>query len=378
MTASGHNGGPRSGWIAVSRDMREHWLVGFGKPVPPADPEKDWVMSRAEAWLDLLMECQYEAGVVNNGGQKMLIKPGQLLGAVSWLAARWNWTPKTVRGFLDKLENDEMIERVAPGLEQGNQKGKQAAVISVCNYSEYQVTGDPEGQAPGQSKGKQRASKGQAEGNIYKDNNLTIEQDTPPTPSGGVIAETQFDGEPERHREGPAQQKREASEAVAVYNLAAEHFGFAKCATLTDARIKRIGKRLTDIGGLDRFKTALRAIARDDPFTRFVRGKAPPRPGEQPFRLDIDRLLQSDGNLGDVLARLLDLADAAPTQPRAEPWAQWSESEWEIQIRTHANGVWPVDKIGFWPGHKNSRAPPGIVAKLGLTNAYNENGMKRK
>jgi hypothetical protein len=37
-------------------------------------------------------------------------------------------------------------------------------------------------------------------------------------------------------------------------------------------------------------------------------GRAAPRPGQQPFRLDLDFLLTTRSGLGDVLAKLLDLA----------------------------------------------------------------------
>lgn len=154
-----------SGWVAVSRSMRDHWLVGFGQPVTPMAPERG-AFSRAEAWLDLIMECRYDAGTVNNAGHRMELLAGQLLGAVSWLASRWNWTPKTVRGFLDKLSCDGMIEFV--GNSDRQKKGKQAKVLTVCNYSQYQIVAAPEG--------KQRANRGQTKGNIYKDNTLTKEQ----------------------------------------------------------------------------------------------------------------------------------------------------------------------------------------------------------
>lgn len=183
----GHNGGPpiirgNDGWIAISRAIRTHWLVGFGQPVAPMDPSRG-AHSRAEAFVDLLMECRYEAGTVSNGGRKMVLQPGQLIGAISWLAARWNWTPKTVRLWLDKLQDDGMIERAVDA-----NQGKQAAIITVCNYSEYQLVQEQQGQ----SKGTQGASKGQAKGNSNKDkqgNKGTREQEesNPQTPTGGSL-----------------------------------------------------------------------------------------------------------------------------------------------------------------------------------------------
>lgn len=201
MSKVGHNNPPADqggGWVAIRRAMREHWLVGFGQPVKPCDPERG-AYSRAEAFIDLIMECRYEAGTVNNNGRKMRIQPGQLLGAVSWLAARWNWTPKTVRGFLDKLEDDGMIERAEgetrPGPEHssgeikpGNQKGRFANIINICNYALYQIVDRPQGQVPGPVQGQLRAGSGPVEGNIYKDNKGTREQGNnsmPPTPQWG-------------------------------------------------------------------------------------------------------------------------------------------------------------------------------------------------
>jgi hypothetical protein len=189
MRRIGDNNPPadqNGGWIAVRRAMRDHWLVGFGQPVKPCDPDRG-AYSRAEAFIDLIMECRYEAGTVNNNGRKMRIQPGQLLGAVSWLASRWNWTPKTVRGFLDKLEEDHMIERgeaethpgpehSSTGLKPGNQKGRFANIISICNYALYQISDKTQGQVPGQVEGGLRAGSGPDEGNIYKDNKGTRKQ----------------------------------------------------------------------------------------------------------------------------------------------------------------------------------------------------------
>ena len=112
-----HNGGPaldevspfgKNGWIAVGRDSRYHPIVGFGKFVNPSDPDRGFVYSKAEAWQDLIMECRYSTGQVYNGGRVMTIEKGQLVGATSWLAHLWNWTPKTVLHLLDTIEAAEM------------------------------------------------------------------------------------------------------------------------------------------------------------------------------------------------------------------------------------------------------------------------------
>ena len=164
------------GWVAINRAIRSHWLVGFGQPVTPMDPGRG-SYSRAESFIDLIMECQYEAGFINNGGHKMEIQPGQLVGAVSYLAERWNWTPKTVRGWLDRLQSDNMIEK------QATKQGKQAAIITVCNYSEYQVINHLEGQSEG--------NVGAIRGQQYKEEHLTLNTvtKTPLPPKGDGRAE---------------------------------------------------------------------------------------------------------------------------------------------------------------------------------------------
>lgn len=201
----GHNNPPsddeedvtldRDGWVAVARAMRGHWLVGFGKPVEPVDDDRG-SYSRTEAWLDLIMECRYAEGTVNNNGRKMKLTPGQLLGATSWLASRWNWTPKTVRGFLDKLEEEGMITRqnsetmpytdgVSTGSKPGTSKGRFANVLTVSKYSVYQLAHREKGQVERPVEGGSRAGPGPVEGNIYKEeqgNKGTREQASQTTP----------------------------------------------------------------------------------------------------------------------------------------------------------------------------------------------------
>lgn len=193
MGSIGHNGGPvfdrsERGWVAISRAMRGHPLVGFHLFAKPADPTRG-AMQPALAFVDLIMECQYEDGEVVNGGRKMALRRGQMVGAVSWLANRWNWTPMAVRVWLDKLEADGMISKFAPGVDEANnmqrnmqrnmqsnkhnnkQIGKAATVITVCNYDTYQLNTSPPLGAEQQAK--QQApqhAKEQAPQQQYKDN----------------------------------------------------------------------------------------------------------------------------------------------------------------------------------------------------------------
>jgi hypothetical protein len=109
---------------------------------------------------------------------------------------------------------------------------------------------------------------------------------------------------PRRGRPGPVPAEIEA--AAADYNAAAVQHGFTRCTALTADRRSKLGKRLEDIGGLDAFKRALSAIPRND----FLMGRRVAKDGGTPFRLDIDRLLSTKSGMGDVLAKLLDDANA--------------------------------------------------------------------
>jgi hypothetical protein len=96
----------------------------------------------------------------------------------------------------------------------------------------------------------------------------------------------------------------EVEQAVKLYNDAAQQHGFTLCHSITKSRRKRLRKRLDEIGGLEPFRRALSAIPRD----RFLMGRKAPRSGEDPFKLTLDHLLQTEGKMGDVLARLIDQA----------------------------------------------------------------------
>lgn len=153
-------------WIAVSRDMRDHPVVGMGQPVPPADPGRG-SFSRYEAWQDLLMEARYRPFEVMNKGKVVTLERGQLMAARTWLARRWNWSEKTVRGFLARLEAEFMV-RSETGHREGQQKGQQKQnatnVITICNYDIYQTVIElmslQKGQQKDQHEGQPRASQG--------------------------------------------------------------------------------------------------------------------------------------------------------------------------------------------------------------------------
>lgn len=367
---SGHNKGPRldpyrarlhagpDGWVRVDRRMRDHWLVGFGQPVPPMDPDAG-ALSRAEAWQDLIMECRFEEGAIYNGGRKMILQPGQLVGAVSWLAKRWNWTPKTVRGWLDKLETDGMISVTPPGIEDGKQKGTQAQVVTVCNYSEYQIVSDEEGQAKGNAEGTQGASKGHAKGNIYKDNKGTREQGnkTPPNPPAGGDVDPVTVAFEEWWVAFPGSVRKVAK---------------GECASLFRQAVT--GKRVDGKKGEQKILNHGRVSAAD----LIAAAKAYATKAEK--QIDADYIVSPAAwlNQGRWLDGSEGSAPAAPWWTDPEKVRQITDDQWRGSIARHANGIWPPDKLGPAPGSPRCVVPKHIIAELRLTEKYDSNGISRE
>lgn len=439
MSSIGHNLGPPlttrtdSGWVAIARAMRDHPIVGFQLHAKPCDPSRG-AMQPALAWIDLIMECHYTAGMVTNNGRTMQLQRGQMVGATSWLANRWNWTPMAVRWWLEKLEKHEMITLGVPtppmtdGAEahanhnrsseeshevhsrsNNRSRGRFANIISIRNYNEYQIS--KEGRQQDQQQVEQHGDNRLAAQSHQVNNRLTYienaravtkEQDkeqesTPPTPLAGgeqaglfadegdagssaaAAATTSRGARSAKTRQRNAEREVLLGEALDLFNRAADHFQFSRCEVLSPARADRLAKRLEEIGGLERFRLALRAVGRDD----FLAGRVQPRGGDQPFRLNIDRLLQTDGGLGDVLARLIELGQtsADPKPVGGKTWGWWRDrpevfseltaDRWRQALsRAKPNGTWPWWKLGPPPGHAECTIPAEIVTEYGLLDKY--------
>lgn len=187
------------GWVAISRALPDHDVVGFGQPVKAADAKRG-AFSKGEAWIDLICMARYGVGTERNKGVRMELAAGQMLKGYSWLASRWNWTLKQVRGFLDRLVKECMLSKHQPsvaedaespsstppqaGTETGNQRSNLVQVLTVCNYSTYQVAKEIDGLLEGQPKGNLRATSGQHLNKDNKDssNELSTESAKPASP----------------------------------------------------------------------------------------------------------------------------------------------------------------------------------------------------
>lgn len=296
MPAIGHNGAPLGdGWIARHRSVREHWLVGHGIYVKPADPSRKRCLSQGEAWEDLLMECRYADGFVENGGRKMRIERGSVVGAVSWLAHRWNWTPQTVRTFLDKLEGDGMIMRHVPGASENNKHiGKVSTIISVCNYDKYQNPDFEDQQSKQQTNNKSAANEQQTSNNIYKEeqgNKGTREQEekTPLPPAGEArearaavnrkAAQAAFSKWQEFSRSIGLRVPRDSTYEVFGKKLAARLFehaadprGLDEMMAVFDLALVNIGRSKFLRGMATNFRADLKFLCQRESFAKIING----------------------------------------------------------------------------------------------------------
>lgn len=85
--------------------------------------------TKAQAWIDLLLLATHKERSVFIRGIEIKLKPGELAYSQHSLAKRWKWNRRTVRKFLDELENRGMVL---------HRKTAITTVISLKNYGKLQ------------------------------------------------------------------------------------------------------------------------------------------------------------------------------------------------------------------------------------------------
>lgn len=177
---------------------------------------------------------------------------------------------------------------------------------------------------------------------------------------------------------------RKLLECQELFNKAAGHFRFSAVHVWTKPRNAVLMRRVEEIGGPENFRIALRALAKND----FLLGKVKPRDGSDPFRLDFDKLMQTRGNMGDVLAGLLDSASSQSEVAvvNGQAWGWWREGfdpatidldMWRGAVKTTAfqsATEWPWWIAGPPVGHSESFIPPQIVTEFKLDQKFGATG----
>ena len=112
-----------SGWILVYRKIEEH----------PFYSEKR-EFSKLEAWLDILLQCNFEEKEVVLKNTLIKCGRGQSIRSLGSWQDRWNWkSKKRVVAFFKLLTNMGQIKV---------ENIKITTLITVCNYDRYQKPGN--------------------------------------------------------------------------------------------------------------------------------------------------------------------------------------------------------------------------------------------
>lgn len=129
------------GYITLYRKIEEHWLW------------QDKPFTKGQAWIDLLFLANFADGVMLVKGALVEVKRGQVFRTHEFLRQRWGWgSIKKVRSFLTTLENEKMV--TLKGTTQGT-------LITIENYTSYQLEGQAKVTSEAQAEGNQRAIRGQ-------------------------------------------------------------------------------------------------------------------------------------------------------------------------------------------------------------------------
>jgi hypothetical protein len=146
-----------SGYFVVHRGLFDH--VDFA-PEP---------FTEREAWMWLISEAAWKQKTVRVGSASgtVMLERGQLAHSQRFLAEKWQWSIKRVRGYLDRSEKQGRISR---------KRAHDGAVITICNYDKFQLAGRTEGQ----TEGAPRAHEGRKEEEVKKE--IQIDDEDAPAP----------------------------------------------------------------------------------------------------------------------------------------------------------------------------------------------------
>lgn len=356
-------------WIALSRDVINHPVVGAGQTVKPANLSRG-AFSRMEAWIDLLALAQYKPARINNKGEVMTLDVGQLRGGREFLAERWNWTEKTVRGYLSVLEAENMISRVDhSGLEKGQQgasrKSNKCTVLTISNYYRYQFIAEAIENYLETHKGQQRASEGPAKGHILT--RKTRKQDSPPLlPPAGDVREEQAAPDEKSKRAAP-RPKPTASQFDRFWAVYPKRVGKAKAQDRFRALSPEQAELAIEAAAV--YAAEVTAKRTEDRYVKWAEGWLNSRRFED--------LAPAAGAAGGVDAVYENLV----SPDGRKRWGWWRTKaddirafpidRWREAIKAFPpNGTWPWWVLGPPPGHKDCLMPDELIREKGYLEIY--------
>lgn len=107
------------GWIKLHRAIRKNWIW--------EDAQKlKW-------WLDILLQANHQERKILIGNELILVERGSFHTSIIKLSERWKVDRKTVKRFLELLQNDNMISL---------KTSKKGTMVKVSNYKGFQAISD--------------------------------------------------------------------------------------------------------------------------------------------------------------------------------------------------------------------------------------------
>lgn len=305
MTAAtlGHNGPPdderASNWFAVSRDIFDHPTVGIG----------DRAYTPTEAWLWLISMASYETRRAMNKGTIVILDPGDLMAAHSYLATKWKWTPDRVRWFLKRLETDAMITRYC-AKQDTNRRTNQIQIITICNYARYQLVKEAEHQAKHQAKSQAntKPTPSEHQANTKNLTNKQINKETLKEEEGDFAPPAlAADAAPATPAKRDLAPDVDAHGAFEAWNALARRCGLPQARSLTAGRRQKLVARIREHGGMGAWAQALVNVER----SAFLRGG-----NDRGWVATFDFLLQPSSFAKVVDGVYLNGAHAQPIKPK--------------------------------------------------------------
>ena len=106
-----------AGWIKLHRQLMENELYFTER------------FTRVQAWLDMLLLANHKPATLFLRGIEIKLNVGDLAYSMQSLSSRWRWNLRTVKKFLNWLENRQMVQC---------RNSNVTTVISILRYSDYQ------------------------------------------------------------------------------------------------------------------------------------------------------------------------------------------------------------------------------------------------
>jgi len=230
------------GWIALHRKIQDNPLW--------KEPRE---FSKAEAWIDLLMEARHdpEPDDVTIGFMTIWCYRGQCVKSLDTWANRWGWSKSKVRRFLTLLKGKRMID---------TENVKKTTRITICNYNNYNYQRHENDTPPARDR---HADDTQATPDNNGDNVENVDhkktQQLPLEPPGSTSAEPNSDiGD-------------KVKEIVEQWNTLAKDLQLTTVVKINDKRVKGVNARLKE--GIEQYLPQVWQEIRQSQFLQGIKGR---------------------------------------------------------------------------------------------------------